>query len=160
MRFSGRFRLVLAGALALTLGVKAAWTRQVPPPDAELFNSRAEALLQGAGFRTGRVVRSFGTVVFGRRGGCTLMVADYVPQRTFAEPIALLGRSVGPLLFYWRGAISDSAPRLAPLIEFYAGREMRRVGLRPARHPLLALAGTPECELAAMDWSPLAALPR
>ncbi len=160
MKFSVRLRLAVAAALALTLGAKAAWTREAPPPDTELFNARAEALLRGAGFRTGRVVRPFSAVVFGRRGGCTLMVADYPPQGTFAEPIALLGRSVGPMAYHWRGRIAQAPPRLGPLASFYLGRELRRIGFDPPRHPLLALAGSAGCDLAAIDWTPLTALPR
>jgi hypothetical protein len=160
VRFSGRHRLVVAAVLALTVGLKAASTRAVPAPDVELFASRAEALLQDAGFRTGRTVRPFGTVLFGRRGDCTLMVADYLPQGTFAEPIGRLGQSAGPLLYYWRGGIGETAPRLGPLIEYYIGRELRRVGFSPPRHPILALAGSQSCDLVAMDWTSLAALPR
>lgn len=160
MRYSGRLSLFVAATLALTLAAKAAWTRPAPPPDGELFNRRAEALLHDAGFRTGRVVRGFGTVLFGRRGGCTLMVADHVPQRTFSEPIERLGRSVGPVSYHWRGATSAAPPRLAPLVEYYAWRELRRLGFSPRRHPVLALAGSDGCRLAAMDWTPLATLPR
>ena len=160
MRFSGRLKLLVAAALALTLGMKAAWTREAPPPDAELFNSRAEAVLRGAGFRTERVVRGFGTALFGRRGDCTLMVAEHVPQQTFSEPIGLHARSVGPVVHHWRGAISEASPWLRPLAEYYAGRELRRLGFSPPRHPILALAGSDGCDLAAIDWTPLAALPR
>ena len=160
MTFSRGLRVTLAAALLLTLGLKLLWTREAPVPDAALFVTSAESLLQAQGFRTERVVRRFGTVVRGQRGPCRLLVGDYPPDGTLAEPLAAEGRSVGPFHYVWAGESSAAAPKLAPLVEYYVKRELGRLGFRPARRPILAVAAGHGCGGVEVDWTPLATLPR
>lgn len=160
VRFSAAARAAIAAALALTLGVKAAWTRDAPAADSSLFTGRAEAMLSDGGFATRRYVRPFGTLVLGRKDNCRLMVADYAPHGTLAEPIAAYARSIGPLRFRWRGDTTEEPPKLAPLASFYLERELRRVGLRPVRQPIIAVAASEGCELDSLPWHQLARLPR
>jgi hypothetical protein len=129
-------------------------------PDAALFLARAEALLRGQGFTTARVVRRFGTVLIGSRGPCRLMVGDYPPDGTLAEPLAAEGRSVGPFHYVWAGETSERAPKFRPLVEFYVKRELGRVGFHPDRRPILAVAANAGCTGMPVDWTPLASLPR
>ncbi|HEV7660427.1 MAG TPA: hypothetical protein VGO55_11330 [Allosphingosinicella sp.] len=160
MKFSARARVVLAVFLLLTLGVKLLWTRDAPAPDGALFVATAEATLRGQGFRTGRIVKRFGTIVRGERGACRLTVGDYTPDGTLAEPLEAESRSVGALRFVWAGEASARAPKLRPLVEFYLKRELGRLGFHPARRPILAVAANPACAGIAVDWTPLATLPR
>lgn len=160
MKFSRRFRLILAASLLLTLGVKLLWTRDAPAPDGALFVTKVEETLRAQGFRTERVVRRFGTLVRGARGGCRLMVGDYPANGMFAEPLEAESRGIGAMRFVWRGEASAQAPKLRPLLEFYAKRELGRLGFHPERRPILAVAANPACDRMAVDWTALATLPR
>lgn len=160
MKFSGRFRLALAIALLLTLGVKLLWTRDAPAPDEALFVAKAEETLRAQGFRTERIVRRFGTVVRGDRGACRLMIGEHPASGAMAEALAVESRGIGALRFIWRGETSAQAPRLLPLFEFYVKRELGRLGFHPARRPILAVAANPACDGIRVDWAPLATLPR
>jgi len=160
VKFSGRFRLILAAVLLLTLGVKLLWTRDAPGPDDALFAAKAEETLRAQGFRTERVVRRFATIVHGARGGCRLMVGDYPPNGMFAEPLEVESRGIGTMRFVWRGEAGAQAPKLLPLLEYYAKRELGRLGFHPPRRPILAVAANPACAGLALDWTALATLPR
>jgi hypothetical protein len=160
VKFSARARVVLAVFLLLTLGVKLLWMRDAPEADHALFVATAEAALQGQGFRTGRIVKRFGIIVRGERGACRLTVGDYPPDGTLAEPLEAESRGIGPLRFFWAGEESARAPKLWPLAEFYLKRELGRLGLHPSRRPILAVAANPACAGIAVDWTPLATLPR
>ncbi|HVQ07089.1 MAG TPA: hypothetical protein VMS43_01505 [Allosphingosinicella sp.] len=160
MKLSDRARLILAAALLVTLGAKLLWTRDAPAPDDALFVATAEETLRAQGFRTERIVRRFGTIVRGAREGCRLMVGDYPANGMFAEPLAAESRGIGATRFIWRGETSAQAPKPWPLLEFYLKRELGRLGFRPARRPILAVAANAACDAGAIDWTPLATLPR
>lgn len=160
MTFSRGLRVTLAAALLLTLGLKLLWTREAPVPDAAVFVASAESLLQAQGFRTERVVRRFGTVVLGQRGPCRLLVGDYPPDGTLAEPLAAEARAVGPLSYVWAGQAYERAPKFRPLVEYYARREFGRLGIDIRRWPILAVATGPGCGGVRVDWTPLVILPR
>lgn len=160
MKFSVRARLVLAALLTLTLGLKLLWTREAPAPDAALFVAQAEAVFTRAGFATARVTRPFGTIVTGERGACRMMVGDYSPDGTLAEPIAAAARSIGPLSYLWAGETYERAPKLRPLVEYYVRRELGRLGFSLRRWPILAVATGAGCSGARVDWTPLIIMPR
>ena len=160
MRFSAPAKLALALALTMTLGLKAAWTRDAPKPDARVFADHALGFLQRSGFSTRQEKRRFGIISYGRKGDCLLMLAEYRPHRTDAEPLAAHAAPLGSLSYAWRGTLYQQAPKLIPLSEFYLDRELRRTGLQPVRHPIVAVAGSDACELDRLSWRELAALPR
>lgn len=159
MKFSLGARLAIAAALALTLGGKAAFSRPAPGADAQLFAARATEQLRANGFATRSERRPFGTIIHAAAGACRVLLADFPPHGTMAEPLSLLARPIGPLRYVWRGEMRDSAPKLVPLTLFLVQRELRRIGLSPSRHPLIAVAASPRCDLAPIDWSALATLP-
>lgn len=160
MNLPPRFRLALAIFLALTLGLKLLVVREAPAPDAALFVEQAEAMLRIQGFATARVTRPFGTVVTGSRGACRLMVGDYPPDGTMAEPLAAEARGIGPLSYVWAGEIYQQAPKVRPLIEFYVRRELGRLGFRIRRWPTLAVATGSGCGGPRIDLKSLMILPR
>ncbi len=160
MRFSTPAKVALALALTMTLGLKAAWTRDSPRPDARLFADHALRFLQQSGFETRQERRRFGIISYGRKGECLVMLAEYRPHGINAVPLAAHAEPLGPLRYAWRGALTDSAPKLVPLSEFYLDRELRRAGFQATRHPIVAVAGNKSCELAALPWHQLAELPR
>lgn len=153
-------KLALAAALVPTLGLKLLATREAPAPDASLFVEQVEAVLRRAGLATARVTRPFGTVVLGSRGTCRMMVGDYPPDGTLAEPLAAEARGVGPLSYVWAGDTYAQAPKLRPLIEYYVRRELVRLGSRIRRWPILAVARGGDCGGIRIDWAPLIIMPR
>ena len=160
MKSSPGAKAALAAALVLTLGLKLLWTREAPVPDAALFVEQAEAALRSQGFATTRLVRRFGTVVTGQRGPCRLLVGDYPPDGTLAEPLAAEARAVGPLSWVWAGEAHERAPKFRPLLNYYVRRELGRLGIDIRRWPILAVATGPGCGGIRVDWTPLVILPR
>jgi hypothetical protein len=150
---------LLAALLLLTLGTKIAFSREPPPADAALFGATVEGMLRQSGFETGRRGHALGIIVYGRAGGCGLMIAEQDPRGTFTELLAVFGRPFGPLRYVWRGEILDTVPRAAT-VEYYVQREFRRVGGAPERHPIFAVAASPDCALDRLPWTRIAALPR
>lgn len=159
MKFSRRAKFALGIALLLTLGVKAVFTRSAPRADRQVFAERASRLLGSQGFLTRLEHRPFGIIIYASTDACRLMLADYPPHGTLAEPLSLLARQVGPLRYVWEGKVLKAAPKLIPLGAFLLQRELRRIGLRPARRPLIAVAGSPGCDLQLIDWQKLETLP-
>jgi hypothetical protein len=160
VKFSARARLALAALLLLTLGLKLVWTRDAPAPDGALLVEQAEAVLRREGFATARMARPFGTVVTGNRGACRLMVGEYPPDGTLAEPLAVAARSIGPLAYIWAGETYAQPPKLRPLTDFYVRRELGRLGISIRRWPILAVATGAGCGGVRPDWTPLKIMPR
>lgn|GEM_PF-5692075 len=158
MRYSPA-SLAFAALLLVSLAAKVALSAPTPSPDPARFGGMAAAMLARQGFVTAPELRPLGMLVHARRGGCRLMLGDYSPYGTFADVIAARARAVGPLRFVYRGAYYERAPKLLPLTDFYWWRELRRLGLAAPRHPVVAVAASPQCRLASFDWGRLAALP-
>ena len=160
MTSSRAISLGFAALLALSLTGKLALARAEPPPDEGLFAARTAALLESSGFAASSERRPLGMAVYGARGDCRLMVREYDPHGTFAESHAQVARRVGRLGFVYRGTISDRAPKLMPLTEYFVGRELRRIGLPVPRAPILAVSATDGCALDGVRWDELSTLPR
>ena len=153
-----RARIALGAALLLSLCVKAAWAREAPPIDSSAFDAQAERLLRSSGFEVRLERQRFGTVVHGRSGACVVLVADYPPHGTLRQVLGIAARGVAPLRYAWRGGVSEDAPKLLPLLDFYVWREASRLGLRPPRHPITAVAMSPGCPPSRIDWTGLASV--
>ena len=154
MRYS-RASLVLGGLLALSLGGKLAASAAPPGPDPAAAAAAAASALAGAGFaaRLVRMERSPGIVVEAVLGRCRVVAGDHPPHGTFAAVYRDLARPVGPLRYAYRGRLRDREPKLAALADFYLWRELRRIGVSARRAPLLAVAASPACDLAPVDWT-------
>ena len=151
----------MTSSRAISLGFAALpLARAEPPPDEGLFATRAAALLESSGFAASSERRPLGMAVYGTRGNCRLMVREYDAHGTFAQSHAQVARRVGPLRFVYRGTISDHAPKLMPLTEYFVARELRRIGLPVPRAPILAVSATDGCSLDAVRWDELSTLPR
>jgi hypothetical protein len=151
--------LAFAALLLASLAAKVALSAPTPDPDPASFGREAAAMLARQGFATAPELRPLGMLVHARRRDCRLMLGDYSPYGTFADVIAARAGAVGPLRYVYRGAFYESAPKLLPLTDFYWWREQRRLGLAAPRHPVVAVAASPQCRLDWFDWSRLAALP-
>jgi hypothetical protein len=152
--------LVFAGLLAASLSGKLLANRMEPAPDAALLDAAVAGLLRADGFRVAPESHGFAILLRGRRPGCTILAGDYDPHGTFDETFRQLAAPVGPLRFAWRGRSFDAAPKLRPLLDFYVRRELRRIGMAPARTPIVAYAASPGCDLDGLAWQRVAFLPR
>jgi hypothetical protein len=155
-------RLLIGAALALTLAGKLAASVEEPAPDLASAAASTAQFLGRHGYEAEvrRTARAPHLLVTARRGGCRLAVGDYTPYGTFADIYRDLARPIGPLHFAWRGTLHDSAPKLGPLATFYVWRELRRIGVEAPRSPVLAVAASPQCDLAGLPWEEVASFPR
>lgn len=152
--------LVFAGLAAASLSGKLLATRMEPAPDAALFDAALAGVLRVDGYRVAPESHGFAILLRGQRPGCTILAGDYDPHGTFAETFRQLAVPIGPLRFAYRGRSFDSAPKLRPLLDFYVRRELHRIGLGPARTPIIAYAAAPGCDAGRIAWARLAVLPR
>jgi hypothetical protein len=151
--------LVFGALLLVSLAAKAASSAPTPTPDPRRFASAAAESLRAEGFAIEFERRPIGLLVHARRGSCRLMAGDYTPYGTFADVFEARARRLGPLSFVYRGASYGRAPKFVPLLDFYLWREWRRLGLAAPRHPIVAVAASPGCAPATLDWTRLSALP-
>jgi hypothetical protein len=152
--------LLFAGLAALSLSGKLLANRMEPAPDAGLLDARLAGLLRAGGYRVAPESHGFAILLRGQRPGCTILAGDYDPHGTFDETFRQISARIGPLRFAYRGRSAASAPKLRPLLDFYVRRELRRVGMTPARMPIIAYAASPGCGADRLAWSQLAVLPR
>ncbi len=159
MPSSRALSLLLAGTLAVTLGIKAL-TRQPPEPDTDLFAREVGQSLRAAGYQVSLRRLGSGVYTYGQRDGCRLMITEQDAFGTRSDRNNQLAREVGPLHFGWRGRRYETPPRAEILLRFLVRRERVRIGLSPPRSPLAAIASGPDC--AAVDTIRLApsTLPR
>ena len=155
-------RLALACLLALSLGAKLAFSAAPPGPDPAATAAAASSALARAGFdaQVVRMDRSPGILVTAQRGGCRLLAGDYPVHGTFAAVYRGLAAPLGTLRFVHRGRMHARAPKLAGLADFYLWRELRRIGVAARRAPVVAVAASPACDLARIDWAPAARVDR
>jgi hypothetical protein len=147
---------LLFGTVALLgVGAKLASNVATPEPSLDPFRAAGARLLGAQGWS---VWKDPAGPLRGRRGGCRVLLGDYSPYGTFADVYAEMARPIGPLRFAYRGARYERAPKLRPLVEFYLGREVRRLGYRVPRHPIAAFAVTRGCALDERGWQGLSTL--
>ena len=150
----------LAALLVLSLGGKVAAQARSAEPDSALFVRTAAASMAQAGFATRIVQGRLGTIVYGRRVGCALMIRDTIEGTTYAEGYRQAAAGIGPVAYLYRGIRYSSPPGFRPLAEHYVWRGLGKFGISVPRHPLVAMAATPGCDFHTVDLRLLEALPR
>lgn len=152
--------LGFAALLVLTVGAKMAAYRPQDEGDRVLVAESVSALLSQRGFAIRTEPRSSGIVVTATNGECRMKVREYPPEGTYAATIAEQARPIGPLKFAYRGELISAPPKVRPLLATYVRRVEQRLGFSPWRAPILAIAAAPACNIDALPWDRLAALPR
>ena len=149
-----------AALLALTLGLKVAASTPQDEGDRQLFAATVADMLTDRGFAVQMERRPIGMVVAAQKEGCSMTVREYPPEGTFASTFAEQARAIGPLRFAYRGALVAEPPKMRPLTANYLRRVQQRLGMTPAREPIIAIAAAPACDVAALPWNRLTNLPR
>lgn len=160
MKFTNALEGALVGLLVLSMGLKLGASRSEPMPDERLFASQVSRFLEREGYSTAAELRPLGMMVTARRDGCRLAIRNYPPHGTLAQTYARLAQPIGPLHFAYRGRVSDRAPKLLPLIEYFIGRELRRLGIAAPRAPILAVAASPGCDIERLRWEAISTFAR
>jgi hypothetical protein len=146
--------------LLLSLGGKLAAQARSAQADDALFVRTAATSLTKAGLATSLVKGRLGLIVYGRRGGCTLMLRDTIEGATYSEGYRQAAAGIGPVAYLYRGVRYSSPPEFRPLADYYAWRGLGKIGVGVPRRPLIAIAATAGCDFRAVDLRPLEALPR
>lgn len=157
MRFSTK--LGFGALLAATLAGKLLAADAAPPRDEDLFFGTAAAVATKAGL-TARLGRTrLGPVLYAEAPGCRLILREATDGATFAPAYSRLARSVGPIVYVYRGQASAEAPNLLASADHQLWRGLHRLGIATRRHPVVAVATSSGCAARSFDWSPLESLP-
>ena len=151
MKHSYGPKLLLAVALALTLGLKLLlYQREPAPADPEVLGEIVAAFLHQHGFES-RLEKRFGSVlIHANAGNCRMLIREAVLGSQTS--IELRATPVGRLTYVFDGAVHAQQPFLAPMLEEYWMRVRIKMGLSPNRHPVLAVAASDDCTVSALPW--------
>jgi hypothetical protein len=139
-----RLRIVAAGLIALSLGLKLFGGLASPADDSAGALQALASNLTASGY-TVQLELAKRTRVTATRGACRMVIKLLDPHATnYAAAIHTLSVE-GRIAYNWRGLWRESLPRFGPLMEFYFKRELARHGLAASRHPVWIAALGPQC---------------
>ena len=148
-------KLFLATLLVLTLGLKlAVYSQQAAPADPDVVNRTVVAFLLQHGFESHLDKRS--GMFDANAGNCRMLITEAAPQGWDRSRVELHAKTIGRLSYVFDGAIYANEPFLAPMIDEYWARVGFKMGLKPSRHPILAVAASDDCKMSALPWWQLA----
>jgi hypothetical protein len=153
-----RLELGFTLILAVTIAAKLAAARPPDGGDRRVLAASVAEFLTQRGYSIHMEPRPSGIVVTAINYRCRMTVREYPPEGTFAATIADQARAIGPLRFAYRGSLFAEPPKAGPLAQLFMRRTEQRIGLSPPREPILAIAASPACDVAALPWGRLAAL--
>jgi hypothetical protein len=140
---------VLLTALAvlaiLSLVVKAKLGPTVRAPSAPV-EAQLATTLQRQGFAaTVRPLKIQSTIVYGRRGNCTLSVRNAFGGAATEARYAEDAKGIGPVRYLYKGNAFSSPPTLRIHMAVIEDSVLRLLGVKPRLHVPLALAASPAC---------------
>lgn len=144
---AARPELLLAGALALTLALKAQVAAHVPHRDDARMVAELAAALRGHGYAT-RVVDRPGSfpLVVGQGGGCTVAArAIRAASGEFDRNDLLVLGQFGPVQELYAGTYYPPGPRPMAMAAARLQRELDRIGIAVPIMPVISLAAPPGC---------------
>lgn len=145
-------KLLLAVALALTLGLKLLLYREPAPADNDVLGETVVAFLVQHGLEPRIEKRFNGVFVHANAGKCRMLIREVTPQGWNRSSVELLANEVGRLTYVFDGAVHTNEPFLTPMLRQYWTRLRIRIGLSPNRHPLLSVAASDDCAIEALPW--------
>ena len=160
MRFSRATSAAAAAIILLSLAAKILVNRPDFLPDLAFSGEAARTFLTANGFSVQVRPHKLGPALYGRKGGCYLMLAEAGVSGVNGALLASLARDVGPEQFIYRRRLFDQPPLVRPTLDLLLARQLHRMGFNPGRRPLWAIASNGQCRIEQMSWNALAALPR
>lgn len=152
-----RFELLLAGALALTLGVKLVVAGGVQNPSFEAVSEAMRPFFARNGFEIGGSTTFAGRPALLVRKDACLLYSVPVSQQGWHQATVRQSLSAGQGLWYaMRGRLQkDLQPTWSPLAQYYFNKILRYGGLDGQYPPILALVTAGDCDLGQIDWNGL-----
>lgn len=160
MKFGGKADRIFVLLIAVTILSKIIVSRvETVPSDRAVVLPLAVAL-SASGLSVSRQADPPGGDVLSAFGkNCRMWVRDYAPYGTALSYYRSEAAAFGRLVFVYRGQVRGSPPKLGPLLRYYLGRELTRLGLKANRPPILAVAASPGCDLKSISWNRVAEVP-
>ena len=144
----------------LTMTGKLVATQPPLGEDRPLFAKSVSAMLTQQGFGTRFRAHPAGIIVYARKNECRLRVLEYPPDGSRLATVTTQAQGVGRLSFAYRGKLHTRAPKVRPLADYYLRRIFLRFGLASPRTPIVSVAASPGCPVAALPWERLSVLAR
>jgi hypothetical protein len=134
-------------AVSLTMKVMLGATIEAPPSDgpASVQNHLVQ-ILERQGFETSvRQLRIQSSIVFARRGNCTLSVRNAFGGAATEAAFADDARPIGIVRYLYKGEVYNSPPTLRVHAAVIEASFLHAMGLKPDLHVPLALAVSRGC---------------
>lgn len=148
--------LVIAGSLALTLGLKARLNDFGVAADSARLTRDIRAALSGAGYATAIEPHPYQSdVVVARSGACRLRVRDGTLHRDFDRVFRAQSGGLPRFAYWYRGQVLAQAPALESELRAFTARAAARLGLAASFVPPIAVAAAPGCNLARLPFTGL-----
>lgn len=139
-----RLRIVAAGLIALSLGLKFYGGFKSPMDDSAGALRSLASNLQASGY-TVQLELAKRTRVTATRDSCRMVIRLLDPHATNRQATLERLSTEGRVAYIWQGSMQDSLPRFRPLLDFYWERELARLGLAASRQPVWIAALGPTC---------------
>ncbi len=162
-----QFSLLLALAVAVTLGLKVSTTQYDLDFDSAALSQGIKAKLDAQGFVTHQESQGYQSAVIDAvRGTCHMRVRDGALGGQYATIFAQQAAGLGPIRYLYRGAWGDSPPLLRMQMDRATAHLMARLGFSGQFPATLAVAAR-GCNPATFDfagfrsiWAPRIPLPK
>lgn len=152
MKLSGSADRIFLALIAVTAVLKILSSRPETPPSNRAVIAPLTAALSESGLTVRVLPSPAGAIVFATAKSCRLWARDYLPYGTALAYYRSRATGYGPLAFVYQGRVYDRPPKVGPLLSFFLGRELARLGLDASRAPIIAVAASPGCALSAVPW--------
>lgn len=150
-----RFSLLLALAVAVTLGIKVRATQYSLALDSAALTRAVEARLASQGFKVRHEPHGYQSdVIEATRGPCRLRVRDGALASDFSAIFAQQSAALGPIRYVYRGEWLTAPPLFRMQIDKAAAHVLARVGL-PSTFPATLAIAARGCDPATIDFTGL-----
>ena len=147
--------VVLLVVLPPTLGLRLADPGKRIPNQERLVADAVQALADDGWSVRPPERQIIGRLVEGSRGDCRILVHLASPDGQSDEKFRILARSIGPVTYQYRGALSSELPRFSPMLAEHFQRYAWSYGLDIPTAPLVAIALSPACSSQTPDFTGL-----
>jgi hypothetical protein len=145
-------KLVLVLALVLTVPLKFVLPGNARVSREDDLSAPVSAFLARHGFQPRVEHKLAGLFIHATAGDCRILIREAAAQGWNRDSIDAVARQVGRVTFVFDGSIHNEQPVVRTTLSFYWHRLRAQMGLKPARHPVLAVAASERCAIEALPW--------